>query len=42
MGTFILGSVGPMDHLELKIGLLFMSRLMVIFTGLNYTHRLDS
>ena len=33
MGNFFLGSVGPRDHLEPKIGLLFqMSRLMVIFT----------
>ena len=35
MGNFFPGSVGPRDHLEPKIGLLFkMSRLMVIFTGL--------
>ena len=35
MGNFFPGSVGPRDHLEPKISLLFkMSRLMVIFTGL--------
>ena len=37
MGNFFPGSAGPRDHLESKISLLFkISRLMVIFTGLNY------
>ena len=37
MGNFFPGSLGPRDHLEPKISLLFkISRLMVIFTGLKY------